>query len=596
MVNRPLAPRFYTFYPVINAELLLSQPLKTSDSLHHAIRPGTEAAVLTFRWMPLAIFVLVAAAVGMLLFREKALAVITSIIQPEDDKSTGYYDDLISLWISECLWLGGFTAVFWMLNTFLNEKILSWPLKANRVKVATTVIIALSLTSSVLVATITFDRFPNSADEYAYLYQAETYSRGELWERPHPEADFFTYNHIAQKDNKRAGRFPPGWPVLLSVAFLLDMPPYLVNPILGVLTLLLIYRYAKRFYNETVAFWATVSVGLTSYFIFNNASFFSHTSCMLVTVGFVFAVGVHLEKSDILHAVLAGFCLGMMVIIRYYTALLIFVPFVAYIIFHRRISAVTTFFWMGVGLLPPILFLLWYNYSITGNAMMPVTMWAYQDEALGFVRGHTWAKGVEHVVRWMFMFVYWCSPALLIMYGTFLVRKGGVGSQRPQDYVYLLLIIGYFFYYEIGGNQYGPRYFLEAFPFLVIFVVDKVFAYKQRWAYALFLAGCIYAVVKIPFIAHREHEIITERQDVYRLVEERELHNAVVLIASPTSVKRPMPIGDLLRNDFEYSNPVLFARDLRERNKELFEYYPSREFYRYVRGVNEVEGKLVRVR
>lgn len=253
---------------------------------------------------------------------------------------------------------------------------------------------------------------------------------------------------------------------------------------------------------------------------------------------------------------------------------------------------------MGIGGLPCILFLFWYNYAITGDPLVPVTMWAYADESLGFVRGHSIIKGIEHVIRWTFMFMYWCSPAFLILYFIGLHRKIWDRTQRwvkPEDYFYLLLMIGYFFYYQIGGNQYGPRFLFEAFPFLVVFVVSRFFQYREKWSLALLCSGLIFAVVKFPFIAAREHRVIEERNDVYRVVSESRISNAVVFVASHTSVIRPMPKGDLTRNDVHYANDVIYALDLDGKNDKLMKYYSDRTFYKYVRDREKVEGRLIRV-
>lgn len=551
------------------------------------------------RWALFAILPAVALAIILMIFRESVLVAIVPFFPLEADKSDGFYSDLLTLWASEILWLSGFALLAWIIfRTFDTEAVLRWPVsRARRIPVAAACI-ALAFAGSLVVAGKTLDGFPNSADEYAYLFQAQTYAKGKLWEKPHDLEEFFTFNHIAQKEGVRAGRFPPGWPLLLSTAFYLGIPALLINPMLALIAMVVFYAFAQRFYSPPVAVWATLSLALTSYFIFNAASFFSHISCLLMTLGLVYSLHLHFANGRIIHAILGGFFLGLIITIRYYTAALIFLPFFIYLVWHYRVSVIRPTFWIGAGCLPPVIFLLWYNYSITGNAFLPVTMWAYQNEGLGFVRGHSWLKGVEHIIRWSFMFLYWCSPAFLLMYVVFLWRKIRDKAERinhPEDYTFLLLMTGYFFYYEIGGNQYGPRFFLEAFPFLVLFVVRQVFAHQRRWMFAFFLAGFIFALVKIPFIAYREHRIVRERQDVYRLSRENDLRNAVVLVASPVSVRRPMPIGDLIRNDAGYENSVLYARDIPGRNEALFRYYPGRRFYRYTRDVNDVEGKLVMV-
>lgn len=72
------------------------------------------------------------------------------------------------------------------------------------------VVILATLTLTILVAMLALRGFPNSADEYVYLYQARTLSEGRFYQEAHPLVDFFHFNHIAQKEGISVGRFPPG--------------------------------------------------------------------------------------------------------------------------------------------------------------------------------------------------------------------------------------------------------------------------------------------------------------------------------------------------------------------------------------------------
>jgi hypothetical protein len=158
------------------------------------------------------------------------------------------------------------------------------------------------------------------------------------------------------------------------------------------------------------------------------------------------------------------------------------------------------------------------------------------------------------------------------------------------------LLVGYFFYHHIGGNQYGPRFVFEGLPFLVVFVVSKVFQSRARWSMALLAAGMLYGIVKLPYITQREHQVVEERMDIYALAEREKIDNAVILVSTHTSVIRPMPIRDLTRNGLNYDGQIIYAQDRREKNKELMEFYPERTFYKYVRDPEKVEGRLVRLR
>src|SRR5690606_17956792 len=107
--------------------------------------------------------------------------------------------------------------------------------------------------------------------------------------------DVFLYSHIAQKEGISVGRFPPGWPLLLAIPFVLGVPAFWLNLILAAISLLICYRFSKRYYGARTAFWSLLSLAFTAFFIFISASYFSHTACLLFVVGFVYCLYLHLE-------------------------------------------------------------------------------------------------------------------------------------------------------------------------------------------------------------------------------------------------------------------------------------------------------------
>ncbi|MBT1702833.1 glycosyltransferase family 39 protein [Chryseosolibacter indicus] len=515
------------------------------------------------------------------------------------DKSMVYWIDLTYMLYNElvriCIFIIATVYLAQNVNTqSLFNKIEGRLLKNTTATIGATVLLFTVL--STFVAAYILDAFPNSADEYAYLFQAEAISRGKLWDTPHQLKDFFEFHHIAQVNDVWVGRFPPGWPLVLAIGYLASIPTYLVNVVLGAVSLIVLFIFCKRFYNERVAVWATVCTAFTACVIFNAASFFSHTASFLELLLFVYFLYLYMDERKAHQALLAGFFLALLTITRYFTAFLIFIPFIVYLIYNLRLKSINAFILIGLGSIPPMAFFFWYNYTITGDPLLPVTMWAYNDEALGFVNGHTPAKGVEYVMRRILMFVAWVSPAFLILYAVLLWNKMKHKSKwlmHPEDYGFVLLMIGYFFYYHNGGNQYGPRFYFEAIPFVIVFAIVKVLQSRNRWGYALIITGTVYALVKIPIIASHEHAIIEEREHVYQLVEEKGVRNAVIFLSSGAGLLRPMPNKDLTRNDKSYKNDVIYALDLKEKNKELMDYYKGRNFYIYKRASRETMGELM---
>jgi hypothetical protein len=518
------------------------------------------------------------------------------------NKTIDYYFDLFRLGAYEFLWMAAILVL--ALLFYSKPSLLSGLTKMEAMmidKQKQFLLIEITVIALVLfiIAFVVLQQFPNSSDEYVYLYQAKLLSKGKLWEQAHPIKESFAFNHIAVKNGISVGRFPVGWPLIISFFLALGLPAIVVNPVLALVTLFIFFKLAKKLYGAQVALWSLLIFSCSGFFLFNSASFFSHTACLLGTLIFVYCIHLYFDRDKIKYALLAGLALGFIMLIRNYTAVLLFIPFFILLLYNYGFRIFRLFIMIGLGALPCLLGFLWYNYAITGNPLLPVTVWGFQNEGLGFTNGHTALKGIEHILRRFLMFIYWCSPVFLVLYFIFLWEKIRNRKERmkvPEDYFFICFIIGYFFYYEIGGNQYGPRFYYEAFPFLILFILNGIFT-KQKYFAKLFLyAAFIVMVIKLPFISYREHTIIDQHRDIYNLVKEKKISNAVVLIASGTSDIRPMPVGDLTRNDPSFTNKVLYAIYDEKHNASLMNYYPDRSFYIYMRQPGNVHGVLVKIR
>jgi hypothetical protein len=79
--------------------------------------------------------------------------------------------------------------------------------------------------------------FPNSGDEYVYLYQARTMAAGRLWNSPIEPPAVFAFNYIVQEPGRVFGSFPIGWPLALAAVIRMGLPAWMLSPVLGALTL-----------------------------------------------------------------------------------------------------------------------------------------------------------------------------------------------------------------------------------------------------------------------------------------------------------------------------------------------------------------------
>jgi 4-amino-4-deoxy-L-arabinose transferase-like glycosyltransferase len=468
-------------------------------------------------------------------------------------------------------------------------------------------VLALCVTGLVLAAYYShrvLDRFPNSADEYAYLFQAETFAKGRLWNPTHRLQPFFSFRHIAERDGKWVGRFPPGWPGLIAAGQAAGIPAWLLNPILAGLSLGVLFLLGRRTHGRDVALATTAGVLFSAFFLFNAASHFSHVATLLFCLLFYHHGLRHLDRGGAVPAVLAGLWIGCAFLIRPYTALLVSAPlvvcFLATVPWRRWARGL----WFVAGASPGFLLYLLYNFAITGDALLPVTVWADPREGIGFVGDHTLARGLRFSAAHLRDFALWASPAVLLLILPALwisARRRERWSLLPGS-VFVVVVLGHVLYRVFGGNQYGPRFYFEAYPFAVLAAArllfdDSVGPVVRRGARWLFAAGAAFALAALPLHTARERRVVEERTDVFRLVEREQLSHAIVLLSNGTGVLRPMPVPDLTRNDVDLRNDVLYARDLGDLHAwRLARAFPGRRLYRYSRARGEVEGRLDAVR
>jgi hypothetical protein len=163
---------------------------------------------------------------------------------------------------------------------------------------------------------------------------------------------------------------------------------------------------------------------------------------------------------------------------------------------------------------------------------------------------------------------------------------------------FVCLVVGYGFYWGLGGNRYGPRFYFEAYPLIALGVTAVVFGSGipirvQKCLQVIFLLGCAFTLFAFKAHTALEHQVVENRMSLYRLVESEEIKNAVIFVASRAPGPRLMDIGDLLRNSIDWAGSVLYVRDLGpKRKRRLMAFYSDREFYRYSREKGDVTGSL----
>jgi 4-amino-4-deoxy-L-arabinose transferase-like glycosyltransferase len=210
----------------------------------------------------------------------------------------------------------------------------------------TRVVLLIAVAFVFLVALVSlgiFERIPHVEDEAAYWFQAQVFAQGQL-SVPTPAHRLSYWSpFVIDLDGQRFGKYPPGFPLLLSLGMLAGMP-WAVNAVLGSLSLVLLADLGRKIYSPTVGLVAA-ALGLTCPALLVAASsLLSHAASIFLVTLFMDAfvrmdaacqsAGSPIQRDRAvvrrwMWAILAGLAVGFLFITRPYDAIGVGLPFAA---------------------------------------------------------------------------------------------------------------------------------------------------------------------------------------------------------------------------------------------------------------------------
>jgi hypothetical protein len=511
---------------------------------------------------------------------------------------------LVICGISLC-WLGA--VVLRMRETDSKSRFLSWlPILAVRGQTAAFLIIGASFAVSLLLVWV-LRAFPNSADEYGYIYEADTFLAGRLWNPLPPHHEFFSFLHIFEKDGKWVSAYPPGWSIVLAAARLLYLPYWLVGPIVGAVLLFAVWKLGQRQNGPLGGTLAVLLVGFSPFFLFNAASYFNVVPSAALGIFFCWAMLEFLDRPNVSNALCAGAALGMVGLIRSYDAVVFGLPFaVQFLRVARRPHYALTPYIIAAGL-PFLAVLLLSQLAITGSALTPVAVWGYPKLKFGlFPVAHDGQQSTPSMQLAFAVFNLldlgrWTSWMLVIGYPAALIWKFTTRQLSVLDYIFPWVVIAYLLYEGLGGNRYGPRMYLIGYPFLVLTLVSVLVPVLEKQTEpkrVVFASGILIGHIAICIagtinLATFFRAVVNARMNMYDQVQAEMLHNAVVIVHSGGGAYLPFTPEDLTRNGITIGHQdVIYALDIPGHMSELKEMFPGRAFYIYSRRTAASGGVL----
>ena len=482
--------------------------------------------------------------------------------------------------------------------------------------------------TSALVTQRVFEGIPHIEDEIAYVWQAKAMAEGHLTV-PSPQNNLsYLVPFVVDYNGVRFGKYPPGWPALLSIAIRLGVRAW-INPLLAGLGVWLTYLLGKKYFSEFVGLLAAGLTVSSPFVLMNSGSLLSHPFGLVLSASFAWGwlesfwtpksdetIGLPTRvKNQWVYATLSALALGVLILTRPMTALAVALPFGLHGVYLLIRSDTRTRLRVVVfGLIAIIfvgLYFLW-QYSLTGNALLNTyTLWWPYDKVgfgPGYGRGpagHTlelaWINTRNSLEAGSYDLFGWGGFSWVFLpFGLWAVRRNLKGLMLGSVAISLVLV---YMTYWIGATLFGPRYYYEGLFSVTLFSAAGI-AWLAGWPTRLgastirytgwrklrplaitLILGVLVGINLTLYLPNRLgvvyglYNIEKADQEPFMTPSTKSFTPALVIVHS----KRWMEYGALLDlEDPELTTPFIFAWSIgTDADARLGKAIPSRTVYHY---------------
>jgi hypothetical protein len=481
------------------------------------------------------------------------------------------------------------------------ERIVFWVGKRPNWFTAAVVVAAILL--PLPVAYFVLDRFPNSGDEFAYLFQAHTLAGFRLWEAsPVLGTDLIPFRTWIF-ESKWVSQYPPGWPMVISTGLLLGIPPWVVNAVVGGGSVAVLAALCRRVGGQSAAVLAAAVFTLTPFYVMNAASYFPHAFSSLLILSLCFCLLPDGEMVRRHKLVAAGAIVGLLAMTRYFDVLPLLPAMLLWLLRQRRSAWRRTIGLVAAGFIPLLTLLMIYQYLITGSPIRSAYFVIDIPEVSEIFVGLDPLRllnGVVVTADRLVELALWTSPVLLIAYCICIALKLKDHKLAYYDLIFPTFVLAYLAFADLGGNRYGPRYYFDAFPLMMVTIVSALPSVTARLERPIdramlpiaSIACLLYFVGTWPLVLNAFQLQVFSRQEPFRLAKQAVTGNAIVI--QDTSSGVGLHDWDLVRNPPSMDAAVLYARSGTDIGA-LRKAFPQRSIWRYSRRDPTKPGQLIPV-
>jgi hypothetical protein len=459
---------------------------------------------------------------------------------------------------------------------------------------------------------------PIIIDELLYLMQSQHMSDARFM-RPLGSdlAPFFLINQSYSVPGFINGQYPPGWPLVLSLAPSLRAGWFLL---FGVYVLMVgaTYAFGRAVAGARTGLLAAILVSIAPAVLDLSTTFYSHVfeAALALIAGTLMVSSVNAPHGRRIVAwMLAGLTLGFATIVRPLTGVALAASLWLWVLLRGRPTprgATAATLAACAGAIAPLVFLLYYNVATTGaplrfgydvaqhglHAMGFGRRGFVEYNAIGVPIEHAFAFGPMLAVRFLRQnlstaLAYSFSPSALVVPIAFVAWRVGVRWRWLPVGAFAVLPLAYAFYFYNRGNG-TDRFYFELLPFAAVgtaFLIHRL-ARRHRTAGillgALLVATLLVDSVVDSILRRREFAPLMASQAV---VEQLRTKHPKLLVFVRSQIPEPPPDttsefiqlwGDPAMvqlygyNVYDFPSDVVVVRDLGERDTVAAARFPGR--------------------
>lgn len=463
--------------------------------------------------------------------------------------------------------------------------------------VTTLVLIELALASTI--SLLVFEGIPHVQDSIAQLFHARIFAEGSLTAPSPPLPGFYEFINVIN-DGRWYSQYPPGHTALLTLGVLIGLP-WIINPLLGALTVGATYLLGKELFDETIGRVSALLALLSPFLLFMSAEYMNHSSTLLLTTLFLLFFVRALRTGAFFDGLLAGAAIGWAGTARPLTAAAIAAPALIYGLVRlvrdrNRLARPVAGFLLSAAAFLGIL--LAFNDLTNGHPLV----FGYEKlwgplTGVGFGKGpwgppHTPLNGLTQSIsnlnginKYLFE---WPVPSLLFVVVLLFRTKANRWDLLLLS-TFGSLVLFYFFYW-FQDWCFGPRFLFEASTALFILTARGIRSIPEIWngvlglraaARTVRIASISFVALLIllglatnipPHLAHYGNHYWGVSREILDQVEERGIERAVVFVRSNYG-------RGFIGNDPFLRNKVQYVKDLGTENRRMAEQYPDHEYY-----------------